>query len=167
MHLELPNANGSVAGVFIGILSLPLVVSLVNGRPSPWAYPPYHPPIIQERAKWMAETEMMMSDMPWAVAWYGRRDCAWLPGEFGRGFGAVYSERSVHAIYLTALTLDQKLVSGLLHGPDPDWGRFAADAVVKEEVPPGFPLKHAFAEGFPFQLFLTDRPRWQEEKTPR
>jgi hypothetical protein len=34
------------------------------------------------------------------------------------------------------------------------------DVLVREEIPEGFPLKHAFADWFPDQLFLTDRPRW-------
>ena len=69
--------------------------------------------------------------------------------------------RPVAAIYLTALTLDQKLITGLLQGDDPAWGEFAANAIVKREIPDGFPLKHAFAEGFPYQLFLSDRERWK------
>lgn len=103
----------------------------------------------------------MMSDLPWAVAWYGRRDCVWLPSNVGEGFATVHRVRPVAAIYLTALTLDQKLISGLLQGDDPAWGEFAANAIVKREIPDGFPLKHAFAEGFPYQLFLSDRERWK------
>ena len=39
----------------------------------------WYPQVIHERAGWLGERELMMSDMPWAVAWYGRRDCvcAW------------------------------------------------------------------------------------------
>jgi hypothetical protein len=73
----------------------------------------------------------------------------------------VHRVRPVAALYLTALTLDQKLVSDLLQGDDPAWGEFAANAVVKREIPEGFPLKFAFAEGFPYQLFLADRERWK------
>ena len=102
----------------------------------------------------------MMSDVPWATAWYGDRQSVWIPTDFGDGFVQIYRHKPINAIYLTSLTLDAKLVSGHLRGDDPAFGRFAAEAVLNEEVPDGFPLKHAFAEGFPFQLFLADRPRW-------
>ena len=45
---------------------------------SPAAFPPYNPPEIQEVSGWMRPDEMMMSDIPWAVAWYGDRQCAWI-----------------------------------------------------------------------------------------
>ena len=41
-------------------------------------YPPYFPPEIQQIAGWMKPDELMMSDVPWAVAWYGDRQCVWL-----------------------------------------------------------------------------------------
>jgi len=146
---------------FVLVMSLPLVVKLTNGEANRFAYPPYYPPIIQERGSWMAADELTLSDVPWAMAWYGDRQCAWMPASFGPGFLDLHRRKPVSAAYLTSLTLDRKLVTGQLRGSDPAVGRFAAEAVVNEEIPPGFPLKHAFAEGFPFQLFLSDRPRWK------
>ena len=145
---------------FVLVMSLPLVAKLISGESQRFAYPPYYPPIIQERGKWLQETELLMSDVPWATAWYGDRQSVWIPADFGKGFIEIYAHKPVNAIYLTSLTLDRKLVSGQLRGDDPAFGRFAAEAVLNEEVPDGFPLKYAFAEGFPFQLFLADSPRW-------
>ena len=162
-QLELPpfGARGTVIGLFLLVVCAPLLFAIGGTPRSPMVYPPYHPQVIHERASWLGERELMMSDLPWAVAWYGRRDCVWLPSNVGEGFATVHHVRPVAAIYLTALTLDQKLVSGLLQGDDPAWGEFAANAIVKREIPDGFPLKHAFAEGFPYQLFLADRERWK------
>ena len=162
-QLELPpfGARGTVIGIFLLVACAPMLFALGAAPRSPMAYPPYHPQVIHERASWLGERELMMSDMPWAVAWYGRRDCVWLPSNVGEGFATVHRVRPVAAIYLTALTLDQKLVSELLQGDDPAWGDFAANAIVKREIPEGFPLKFAFAEGFPYQLFLSDRERWK------
>jgi len=145
---------------FIIVMSLPLIVKLVNGEARRFAYPPYYPPVIQERGSWLEPDELLMSDVPWATAWYGNRNTVWIPTEFGAGFIEIYRQKPINAVYLTSLTLDAPLVTGLLRGDDPAFGRFAAEAVLNEEVPDGFPLKHAFAEGFPFQLFLADRPRW-------
>ena len=162
-QLELPpfGARGTVIGLFLLVACAPLLFALGGTPRSPMVYPPYHPQVIHERAGWLGERELMMSDMPWAVAWYGRRDCVWLPSNVGEGFATVHRVRPVASIYLTALTLDQKLVSELLQGDDPAWGDFAANAIVKREIPEGFPLKFAFAEGFPYQLFLADRERWK------
>ncbi|MFA6546196.1 MAG: hypothetical protein WCS99_17385 [Limisphaerales bacterium] len=162
-QLELPpfGARGTVIGIFLLIACAPMLFSLGGAPRSPLAYPPYHPQVIHERAGWLGERELMMSDMPWAVAWYGRRDCVWLPSNAGEGFATVHRVRPVAAVYLTALTLDQKLISELLQGDDPAWGEFAANAVVRREIPEGFPLKFAFTEGFPYQLFLADRERWK------
>ncbi|NBV24948.1 MAG: hypothetical protein EBS05_23890 [Proteobacteria bacterium] len=162
-QLELPpfGGRGIVIGVFLVVAAGPLCFTLAGTPRSPMAYPPYHPQIIQERASWLGERELMMSDMPWAVAWYGRCDCVWLPSNVAEGFAAVNRQRPVNALYLTAITLDQRLVSELLEGDDRVWGDFAANAVVKREIPDGFPLKFAFAEGFPYQLFLSDRERWK------
>lgn len=162
-QLELPpfGARGTVIALFLLVACAPMLFALGGTPRSPMVYPPYHPQVIHERAGWVGERELMMSDLPWAVAWYGRRDCVWLPSNVGEGFATVHRVRPVAAIYLTALTLDQKLISGLLQGDDPAWGEFAANAIVKREIPDGFPLKHAFAEGFPYQLFLSDRERWK------
>jgi hypothetical protein len=155
-----------VAPLFVGVLCLPLVFRLYGGESGRFAYPPYYPPIIQERGSWMGEDELVMTDVPWAMAWYGDRASIWTPSEFGPGFLQIDREKRVSAVYLTARTLDGALVSEMLRGQDPALGRFAAEAIVNREVPPGFPLEHAFAEGFPFQLFLSDRPRWRQREVP-
>lgn len=162
-QLELPpwGGRGIVVGLFLLLACAPLLFVMGRNPRSPMAYPPYHPQVIQERAGWLGERELMMSDIPWAVAWYGRRDCVWLPANVAEGFGAIHRVRPLSALYLTSVTLDQKLVSELIEGEDRAWGEFAANAVVRREIPDGFPLKHAFAEGFPYQLFLSDRERWK------
>jgi len=164
LELSFPPARNFVAGTFILVASLPLVFALW-GRVSPLSYPPYYPPVIVETAGWMAEDEVMMSDMPWAVAWYGRRQCLWLTWDVRKDFTAVSRVKPVRALYLTPLTLDGRFLSQLWSGSEQEWGRFAADCVVKEEIPDGFPLKFALDTLFPDQLFLTDRARWKN--TPK
>jgi hypothetical protein len=144
---------------FSALAVAPLLFSLWLPRPGPVAYPPYYPPIIQEGAGWLAPDELMMSDMPWAVAWYGRRSCLWLPWDLP-DFQTLHRQRPVRALYLTPLTMDTKFLSQMMQNRDSVWGKFALDSALKEEIPDGFPLKHAFTSWFPDQLFLTDRPRW-------
>jgi len=152
-----------VAGVFCVVISLPLTLALFSPRKSPLVYPPYHPPLIHEAADWFAEDEVLMTDIPWAVAWYGDQPAVWLTWDLGEDFIELHEQRPVSGLYLTSRTLDRKLVSELWEGEEIVWGRFAANSVVKGEVPDGFPLKHAFAEWFPFQLLMADLPRWEAE----
>ncbi len=163
LQIDFPPTRNFVTGTVCVVLCLPLIFALLSPRHSPMAYPPYHPPAIQEAAGWMRSSELTMSDVPWAVAWYGKRDCIWLTWNLDEDAGSIDRAKRIQALYLTQLTLDRKLVSEQLGDSEP-WGRFAIDVLVREEIPEGFPLKHAFADWFPDQLFLSDRPRWEQKK---
>jgi hypothetical protein len=156
--------RGAVTGTFVLILSAPLVFTFLPPRSSPFADPPYYPPTIQTTAGWFEKNELLMSDVPWAVAWYGRRPCVWLTLDIEQDFKRVQILKPVNALYLTQLTTDRKLLSEMARGHDQEWGRFALQAVANEEVPTGFPLKNAVTSLFPDQLFLADRERWLEKK---
>ena len=67
-----------VMAVFVALCCLPMMSALLSPRATPVVYPPYFPPDIQKIAGWMKENELMMSDVPWAVAWYGNHQCLWL-----------------------------------------------------------------------------------------
>ncbi|MBM3877427.1 MAG: hypothetical protein FJ386_11985 [Verrucomicrobia bacterium] len=161
LQLETPAQRGTAVGLFIAVISLPLVLTLTGPKRPAIAWPPYYPPFIAERAGWLGGSDLMMSDVPWAVAWYGGRDCMWLTWDAREDFQSVHRRRPVRALYLTQLTLDQRLVSEMLRGEERDWGMFAAEAIVVGERPENFPLRHAFTEGFPDQLFMADRELWK------
>jgi len=57
-----------IAG-FAALCCLPLTFAMFPPKISPVVYPPYYPPEIQQTANWMKPDELMMSDVPWAVAW--------------------------------------------------------------------------------------------------
>src|SRR5262249_11520288 len=64
----------SVATVaFPLVMCAPLIFTLLPPRPGRLAWPPYFPARIQEIGSWFNQRELMMSDVPWAVAWYGDR----------------------------------------------------------------------------------------------
>lgn len=73
-----PEIRLVIDGVFIAVLSLPMVFAMWPPRVDPRQYPPYYPPLIQRVSGWMSENELMMSDIPWAVAWYGKRQSIWI-----------------------------------------------------------------------------------------
>ncbi len=145
---------------FCGIISLPLVFTVLPPGTNPIGYPPYYPPIIQETSRWMRKNELMMSDVPWAVAWYGNRQCVPLsqtyPNEFFRMNDDV---KTVQALYLTPKTMDGRFLSQMVKDRQ-SWGRFVLESLSKGEVPDGFPLKKSPAGFLPDQFFLTDWERW-------
>ena len=149
---------------FVAIMCLPLILILPR-RGNPIAYPPYLPPWTQEASRFLETNELMMSDMPWAVGWYGDRNCVWAPVDARKGFYTINDEqKAISALYLTSLTLDGRLVSQVLHGEDWEWSRFAMDVMLRTNLPTGFPLLHARSGYLPEQLLLCDRPRWNERR---
>ena len=101
-----------------------------------------------------------MSDVPWAVAWYGHRQCVWLTLNTGEDFYALNDfVKPVQALYLTAETLDFKLLSDCLRTPADSWGNFVLKKTTTGEH--NFPLQSTPESGvIKSGLFLTDRPRW-------
>jgi hypothetical protein len=141
------------------ILCLPFLINFLPPPPSPTSFPPYYPPEIQEISGWMKPDELMMSDMPWAVAWYGQRPCIYLSQDSGDGFSAINDYfRPVKGVYLTTLTLDDKFLTNVARGEKNRWAHFVLNVASKNEYPDGFPLQTAkvFGSG----LFFTDRQRW-------
>ncbi len=151
-----------VAGFFTIIACLPLLYTLIGPKASPYAYPPYYPPDIQKVSSWMRDDELIMSDVPWAVAWYGHHQCIWLTGDAQEQFYALNDYlRPVQAIFLTAETMDGKMFTGM-HGTIPGtWTRFSLDLLANNLIPQNFPLLHVAPNGIvPSGLFLTDHERW-------
>jgi hypothetical protein len=167
---------GGANGRLVRIAAITLVTAIICGpllwttisKTSPLAYPPYYPPEIQKVANWMQPDELMMSDVPWAVAWYGQRKCAWTTLNCGSEFFALNDYgKSVRGLYLTENTLDAKFMTECLRGAADSWPRFIFRLVTPglsddDKFPPNFPLRMLSPTGFlgGVGIFLTDRPRW-------
>lgn len=173
MNLPLVEFRYLMTGGFCALMCLPVIINvtmyygafvgLATPKVHPVSYPPYYPPIIQKTSGWMKENELMMSDIPWAVAWYGERQCLWLTLNAQSDFFNVYDyQKPIKAIYLTPVTMDSKFLSQWVRASEHSWGSFALESMVKKELPPYFPLKKAPAGFLPEQLFLTDVDRWSE-----
>ncbi|MCU0772374.1 MAG: glycosyltransferase family 39 protein [Verrucomicrobia bacterium] len=149
---------------FIILAALPLILTLAPPRPVAVAYPPYYPPHIQTVSSWMKEDELLMSDVPWAVAWYGNRQCVWLTLDLAKDFYAINDyQKPVKGLYLTAVTMDAKFVSNFLRTGEFSWGDFMMKTMYKNELPRDFPLRSA-PTGilfWPEEIFLTDWNRWR------
>jgi len=152
--------------VFVLAVTLPLTLSFVpsKAQPSPLArpvvFPPYHPPSIQKVSNWMEPHELMMSDAPWAVAWYGNRQAAWLTLDVQGEFYTLNDYiKPVQALYLTPVSLDARFLSQWVRGAsERSWGELIIGSMTKEELPRGFPLIKSYR--LPEQMFLSDWERW-------
>ena len=152
--------------VFVLVMSGPLIVRFMPPRNVPLVYPPYFPPMIHDMANWMDKNEMIMSDMPWAVAWYGNRRSIWLTLDYGAEAQSDFftindSQKPIQGLFLSPLTMDAKFLSQTVKSREGAWGKFVFESLLRTNVPSGFPLKHAPGGFLPDHLFLSDRVRWK------
>lgn len=163
MNLPLTQLRYLIIGLFVAVSCLPMISALSPPKTQPVAYPPYFPPEIQVTAGWMQKNELMMSDIPWAVAWYGRRQCVWTTLDAQDEFFAINDYlKPVQALYLTPETMDGRFISDWVSAREFSWGSFIIQAVLQGQTPLKFPLRFAPPINFHSErLFLTDRERWK------
>ena len=166
MKLVVPELRYVVMGGFALLACLPMIFTLLSSRMGPVVYPPYLPPDIQKTAGWMKENELIMSDIPWAVAWYGHHQCIWLALNAQDDFFAIndnFNLKPVQALYLTTETMDGKFVSDMLRSGEHGWGNFVTRALLQNQIPPDFPLRNAptGSAAITSGTFLTDWERWK------
>jgi hypothetical protein len=150
-QLVLPafEARFLVIGLFGFLTCLPLLFVFLPPQRYPVAFPPYAPPIIQTVGGWLNEKELIMSDIPWATAWYGRRQSVWLtlralpdPKDptLKEDFAVINDyQKPINGLYLTHQTLNRRFIEGLM-GANQSWGHFVLQILVRREVPDPFPL---------------------------
>jgi hypothetical protein len=108
----------------------------------------------------MRPQEFMVSDIPAAVAWYGDRQCGWLPLDDEREFYQFNSLKPIKAVYLTQRTTNSRFLSQMMLNPK-SWGHFVVECEGHGEVPTGFPLTNAPLFLLPDQMLLSDQARWR------
>ena len=170
--LPFPEFRFVVIGGFSVVACLPMVFVFMPPRTIPLAYPPYHPQPIQMVAGWLKEKELIMSDIPWAVAWYGQRQCVWLTLKCmpdtkdtttHEDFFAINDyQKPINALYLTPQTMDARFLSQWIKAGERSWGSFILETFVRKQVPPNFPLSQMPSGWLPEQLVLTDWQRWKK-----
>ena len=173
IELQLPvrELRYGVIGGFAAVACLPMILAFLPPKGTPISYP-YRPAIIQNIKSWMKENELIMSDMPWALAWYGDQQSVWLtlnatkdvndPRSRETFFAISDYEKPVKGIYLTELTIDSRFLTDWIHADNISWGSFILSFVTSREAPPDFPLRDAPAGFFPEELFLADWKRWRQ-----
>ena len=152
--------------VFGIVMCLPMAFIFLPPKSTPVVYPPYYPPAIQQTCNWMKPSELMMSDIPWAMAWYGNRQCIWLTANAEGQFYAVHDFiKPVKGLYLTPETTDSRFLSEWVRAGEHSWAAFVLEFIIRRQVSEKFPLRRS-PDGFaPEQLFLSDYDRWKTEPT--
>jgi hypothetical protein len=173
-----------VLGMFTLLALAPIALVLLPPRPNPRTYPPYYPPMLQSITAWIEPQEILMSDVPWAVAWYGDRRAVWLPRfatePGGReDFAAVHERRHpVAGLYLTQTTTDRRFFTDMLQTrvnrqtrnararqegsqvPPEDpafrlpWAEFALECLAQQRAAPSIPLRDMHSEVYEYGQLL-------------
>jgi hypothetical protein len=160
LNLVTVDTRGAVVGGFILLTCAPLLISLMLGH-SPDRNTPYSPLGVQSVARMMRPEELMVSDIPGAVAWYGDRQCGWLPLDDDQEFYEFNRLKPIKAVYLTQRTTNGRFLSQMMLDPK-SWGHFVVDACqTYGEVPSGFPLTKAPTGFLPDRMLVSDQPRWR------
>ncbi|HWN94511.1 MAG TPA: hypothetical protein VNT99_05735 [Methylomirabilota bacterium] len=164
LQMPTPALRYGALAVFVIVISLPMFLAFAPPRPRTTS-PPYYPPRIQQVSRYLNTNELMMSDIPWAVAWYGERQCVSVTLNWRKDFFEINDyQKTVNGLYVSTRTTDTKFFSTWFAGENRGWGAFLLQALVRREVPGGFPLRRApeglFTNG---ELLLMDRDRWSDK----
>jgi 4-amino-4-deoxy-L-arabinose transferase-like glycosyltransferase len=154
-----------ISATLVVLCALPLLTGFLPPRVIPESYPPYFPPYLQEASQLLKSSELLMTDAPWATAWYGDRTSAQVPLDTRKSFFEINDRhKQVSAVLLTPLSTDAQFRRQIIQSREHEWSRLALEVFASANVPRGFPLTNAWKEGTPDHLFLADRARWQETR---
>jgi 4-amino-4-deoxy-L-arabinose transferase-like glycosyltransferase len=164
LAVRVPGIRFPTLGLFCLVMIAPLLLAFFRPATTRLALP-YYPPWVREKSGFLGEEDWMMSDIPWAVAWYGGQGCVWLPpfyknpaeGKYHNDFFEIHNRfKAIRALYLSAKTLEKvdtrplrSWIGRADEGPGWEnsiweWESFVLVAIyLKSEVPTGFPLKNA------------------------
>ncbi len=161
LKLELSVYRYAIYAAFFLITGLPTLLGFFFGGPR-IQFPPYAPGAIQMIGALTKPSEIVASDMPWAMAWYADRKSLWLPS-YRKDFYEYHDNESLGApvvgLYLTPVSRDTNLLSDIVFGEYRDW------ASIILGLPQGlsdFPLKSTLGLMNNRCLLLMDRNRWSD-----
>ena len=148
-RVSLPEMRLAASAGLVTAASLPMALSFFLPHPYPLAEPLYHPAKLQHLrhvpvehgSPEIKQDDLVMSDLPWAVAWYGNQDCVWLTQTVQPDFYTLNARWPVSAIYFTEITTDQRYTVRMLNSAGLNWERFMLAIQKEGELPDGFPLK--------------------------
>jgi len=166
-EIGLPLLRTAFVSLLLFLCAIPMLLTLFAGSQGRIQWPPYIPPYIGVLGNWTTEDEMLMSDMPWATAWYAQRESLSLPRTI-REFNQINDYRVLHKpivmMYLTPVTGNRAFLSGIVKGPYAPWAAFI---LRRTENLGNFPLRQVLPLPIDGETIVyADMPRWQNPPQP-
>jgi hypothetical protein len=168
---SLPPVKFGAIVLVLFICAYPLVLNLLTRKLPGTNWPPYFPPTIVQLNEWIQEDEVIITDIPFAVAYHADRYALMAPANF-RDIIEIADLATlgmdVGAVYLTPATGDKSFVSEVILGTDPGWNMFYynwMDMFRTGQVKPiaNFPLDQMRILAPQFRtLLLVDSLRWDQ-----
>ncbi len=160
--------NWVVHRLFIGMLFLVsdrpflgTLTEMIDRTGLPFQWPPYYPTHIAIMRPWTTEKEIIMSDMPWAVAWYADRRSLWLPmtvAEYTTLSDYQKLSGPIVGLHLTPVSGDKEFLSTIVSGEYKAW---MPQITRQEALLKNFPLHKSVALGYALlTVVYFDRDRW-------
>ncbi len=177
--------NGHFVGV-VALSALPFLIEMpknvVNASRIPREFkrhfPHYFPRAIASLGAAVQEKEVLVSDQPWAVAWYADRASIWLPKTTKQFYQltdyANKQNENIVGLYLSPFSLDKPMISHVLEDQDSGWMPILARQSIAAKLPEidllekntEFPFKRPIWVGGASTLLYTDAirlERWAEQ----
>ncbi|MEI6321783.1 MAG: hypothetical protein WCP60_01610 [bacterium] len=124
LNITLPAFKVLFLSLIFLISGAPMMLTLLAGQQARIQWPPYVPPVIALLGNWFKSQEVLVSDMPWAVAWYANRKCLLLP-ETVKAMNEISDFNTLGSplvgLYLTPISGHEDFVN-LVKGPFKEWG---------------------------------------------
>jgi len=160
MDLHFPPLRTAFLSIIFLAAASPLLINLLTSPPGRIAWPPYVPPFINAVSRWMEPGEIICSDMPWAVAWYGGRPSLLLPATV-KQFNLIHDYRylggPLNGLYLTPVSGNQPFLSGIARGQYREWASF----IMRTADLSRFPLQYFTPLPIDNEcVFYSNRDRW-------
>jgi hypothetical protein len=147
-----------LVGIFL-LCGFPLLLSLLPSSVPRVQSPPYIPALAHLLADWSDKTEIIVSDQPWAVAWYADRKSLWMPAKL-IDFAKMSDYRTLGApfagLFLSPITAHARFMPEIVQGEYKDWAQ-----VILRSPGPTFPFKELAPLADGNYLFYSDRRRWE------
>ncbi len=191
LEYPFPLMKSIVAGIVVTAMCLPLVFAMASAglsvanqiprRHLPMVDPPYRPDIIRDLIGSVPADGLVMSDLPWAVAWYGAHECVGLPlrlsNKHVEDFFAVHDwQRQVAGLYLSPVLCNSPMQrsyfqKGLLgqfddKQPGDPWFDFYLNVSLRGRVV-ALPLKFVYGPGYAEEghLFCAEQEWWNVRRS--
>jgi hypothetical protein len=160
IYLPMRELRYLVIGLFCLAACLPMVFTLLPPKKWPNAGPPYRPHTAHIIGEWTRENEFCASDIPWAVAWYGQRECAWIPPDVQSFVELNDYYRLMSLMYLTQRSAERHFGT--------HWSILILQTLINNDAPKNFPLRKVAPRDLPnpgdlegAQVIITDIERWR------